>query len=159
METSEQVWRDALGSAIEEVFDTMVLRDFVEEPGLDVPAILGDKACVMTVELFGSSWARIVLRIRSELARDVGSNILGVDEAEMSEDDVEDAACELLNMIAGACKRRLADAGSSYELGVPGPFGESDVAESNDGDARSSIVIAGRLGDDPLEVRVFSTWS
>lgn len=65
METSEQVWRDALGSAIEEVFDTMVLRDFVEEPGLDVPAILGDKACVMTVELFGSSWARIVLRIRA----------------------------------------------------------------------------------------------
>jgi len=63
---------------------------------------------VSAVQIVGDWQGAVRLDINMELARHACSRLLGVDPAELSHDDIRDAAGELANMIGGSVKTLLA---------------------------------------------------
>ncbi|MDP6977121.1 MAG: chemotaxis protein CheX [Myxococcota bacterium] len=71
-----------------------------------------------TMGLCGENEGLLVVSVGKPLLRTVVAAMLG-DEEENVDDDLVDGAGELANMIAGAAKGALGDAGYHFELSIP----------------------------------------
>lgn len=108
--------RSAMKDAISEVLETMfyVSVDFGED-------LLRGEACdcESLIALYNEVQnVEISFKTREEFARMLSANLLGVDENEVSSDDLEDTMKEFTNMVTGSYKSRI-DMDNEWELGIP----------------------------------------
>lgn len=121
--------RSAMKDAISEVLETMffVFVDF--DDGLTVRQ-LGE--CESRVSLVNGEGALdIFLMTSREFARMISANMLGVEEQEVTSEDLEDTMKEFANMVGGNYKARV-DINNQWELGIP-RFRQLDNAEGSSG--------------------------
>ena len=108
--------RSLMKDAISEVLETMffVFVDF--DDGLAVRQ-LGE--CESQISLSGGEGSvDISLMASQEFARMISANLLGVEENEVTSDDLEDTMKEFANMVGGNFKVRI-DSSNQWELGIP----------------------------------------
>jgi DNA-binding response OmpR family regulator/CheY-specific phosphatase CheX len=81
----------------------------------------GDELLVLSEVVFsGKAFGRIRLRLEQQSARLVAARVLGVDHEELHDAArVDDAICELTNMVVGNFLSNLADAGLDSKLSSP----------------------------------------
>lgn len=113
METQD---RSAMKDAISEVLETMffVFVDFDE--GLAVRQLGECESLVSLVN--GEGTVDISLTASREFARMISANMLGVEEQEITSEDLEDTMKEFANMVGGNYKARV-DINNQWELGIP----------------------------------------
>jgi CheY-specific phosphatase CheX len=108
--------RSAMKDAISEVLETMFFV-YVDFGGDLSSKQFGD--CESLVSLFNDAErVDISLRTSEEFARMISANLLGVEEGEVSQDDLEDTMKEFANMVGGNFKARI-DSQNHWELGIP----------------------------------------
>ncbi len=84
---------------------------------------------VASVQIVSTADYAVRLDLDLGLARQAAANLFGIDQAELSTDDIRDAAGELANMTGGSIKGLLPDAatislpsvviGTEYEFTIP----------------------------------------
>jgi len=79
------------------------------------------------------------------------SNIIGVPEKDVTDDDIDDTMCELVNMTAGSAKQRLSDSEYFFNLTQPFVIKGKDVTI-----VTKSItnVVACTLGNGDISVKI-----
>jgi len=76
----------------------------------------------------GKVAGHVYLRMSSKVARAIAAGILGLDAAELGNEEVRDAAGELLNIMTGNFKSNLCDAGLDCKLRPPKVGTTDDVS-------------------------------
>ncbi|NLI82498.1 MAG: chemotaxis protein CheX [Deltaproteobacteria bacterium] len=102
--------------AISEVLETMFFM-FVDFDG-DCP---GDhySDCESFISLKNNKGrVDIAFKVREEFARMISANLLGLDELDVTQEDMEDTMKEFANMVGGNYKARF-DVNNQWELGIP----------------------------------------
>jgi len=90
----------------ENIWSSMVnIPLILTKPSADSSAQGG--TVISIVQIIGSWHGAVCLNMGSALAHNATASLLGVDPAEISHEDVRDAAAELANMTAGAIKDLL----------------------------------------------------
>ena len=73
-----------------------------------------------SVGFIGDVNGTVYIYVQADLARTLASRMLGMPEAEIEGDEmVNDVIGEMTNMVVGAIKSRLCDAGSACKLTIP----------------------------------------
>jgi CheY-specific phosphatase CheX len=107
----EQVLKHVISDVLETMFFSMV--DFEEcEPG-DRSFDYGSEIHLLN----HTGRTAISLQVSEEFARMITANFLGIEEGDVSEDDMKDSLKELANMVGGGYHARLKEAG--WRLGIP----------------------------------------
>jgi len=73
--------------------------------------------CVMSLN--GKKSGTFFLSVSESDVRVLCASILGVTRSEITAGDIEDAMCELVNMIAGSARLRLADTDFMFNIATP----------------------------------------
>ena len=150
MSFDRTIWEAHAVQAMTDVFDRLVFRDFEKvETSEGGPDFDHAKTSIVRMGLRVEPGVLLLFAIGDELARDLSATILGMDDSEMDSEDLQDATCELLNMIAGEMKTSLGEAGIEFDLGIPEMIGVWPFASSDD-----LLHISGRLEEDPIEMCV-----
>ena len=79
------------------------------------------------------------------------SYMVGVPEAKLSNEDVEDALCELVNIVAGTAKLRLSTTDYSFNLSAPFVVRGDNMAV---GVKNKTRLISRELGNDDINVGI-----
>ncbi|MFZ2448387.1 MAG: chemotaxis protein CheX [Syntrophobacteraceae bacterium] len=123
VEKWEPVLRDVISEVLETMFFSMV--EFEEEGeghGFDYGS---------GIDIFNHNGRmEISLRVSREFARTITANLLGVNEDQVVEEDLEDTLKEFTNMVGGSYHARMKN--SEWCLGIPrawkiAPTGEAPV--------------------------------
>jgi hypothetical protein len=120
-----------LKEAISRVMETMF---FLPVQFLDGPQTLGEWLCRETnvlealIEFQGPRSGRGFLLVPVQGLKEMASNFLGLREAEVGEEQVQDTLREAINMITGQMLSLL-DRGGGYALGIPRFAGERNLSE------------------------------
>lgn len=109
---------DFTRDAVREVFDKMLGMEIAETSPLEPAAEPGDQI-IGSVGFVGTASGVIHLQSGTKLARFMTAKLLGLDEKEIEPDMISDAVGELTNMVVGAVKSRLCDAGWPCVLTIP----------------------------------------
>ena len=120
--------RDQLANVVDEVFGVMAGMQLAPSVSMYQPN-KKDGYIVSAVQIVGAWKGAVRLDIDLAFARHACAHLLGVDPAELSEDDIRDAAGELANMTGGSVKTLLAPTsslslpsvamGQNYEFSFP----------------------------------------
>jgi CheY-specific phosphatase CheX len=87
--------------------------DFGEDESCESPIGYGSE-----IDLEGrQERVSISLRVSEEFARMITANFLGMQEDQISEDDLKDSLMELANMVGGGYQARISD--RCRQLGIP----------------------------------------
>ena len=111
--------RDLLKVSVAEVFRTMLSIEAQEAPLVDfrrcdVPLVAG------SVGFIGDLNGVVYIYVKEPFAKVVACRMMGMAESELDgEEIVNDAVGELSNIIVGAVKSRLCDAGNPCVLTIP----------------------------------------
>ena len=84
-------------------------------------------------------------------ARILCANIIGISPADVTEDDMDDTMCELVNMTAGNSKLRLSDSSYMFTLSQPFVIKGKDVSIVT---KNITNVIASTLSDGEITVKI-----
>ncbi|GEM_PF-4730271 len=157
MSFAGDLWKASAIEAMRDVFDRLVFRDY-EEVAAGWTESDASKASVVRMQLRVDPVVTLVFAIGDELARDLSAAILGMDDSEVQPEDLQDTASELLNMIGGEMKTALFEKGIEFDLGIPDMLGVWPFA-AGDGESSQDVVdgqvrISGRLGEEPVELRI-----
>lgn len=95
---------DALQQAVHEVLETMFFVRELDDGVIPDGASTPDLAAQLDFE--GNPGGQLTLILAGHAARTVAADFLGADEDELSEQQVEEVACELANMICGSVLSR-----------------------------------------------------
>lgn len=82
--------------------------------------LLGDVSGI--IGLSGNAEGMVVITFYWDLAQEIISRIMGVDQTAISAELINDGVGELINMISGAAKRYLADTPYYFQLSLPTVF-------------------------------------
>jgi CheY-specific phosphatase CheX len=108
--------RDAISKVIETMFFATALYEAAEEP------LAGEAQPYhfeSSIVIYGGTLELTVFCLSTDrFARMLTANFLGVDEDELSVDEIGDAMKELANMVAGEFAVKLGQ--GSWQLGIPG---------------------------------------
>jgi chemotaxis protein CheX len=110
--------RGHLNRAMTEVFDTMVGLEAKPAAVCNLHAS-GLPLVSGSVRFDGDVTGVFHIHVTAPFARSLASRMLGLTEAELEDEMVNDAIGELCNMIVAAVKSRLCDDGASCVLSVP----------------------------------------
>ncbi len=120
--TKRQIPNDAVEEftrgAVRDVFNQMLALEVKDdEPTPLAPDAAGQ--IIGSVGFIGQATGIVYLSAGVGLARVFTGTMLGLPEAEVEDDMINDAFGELSNMVVGAVKSRLCDRGWSCELTIP----------------------------------------
>lgn len=109
---------DALLSSAKEIFETMISMDIKEscksEQDIENDAILG------TITFTGSIEGCLAIYCDLPCAKAVSANMLALDsDAELSQEEVNDAIGEVANMVMGSVKSRILTATGDINISIP----------------------------------------
>jgi len=79
------------------------------------------------------------------------SGMIGVPLAEVSNDDLDDTICELVNMTAGSAKVRLSDTDYMFSLSQPFAIRGRDLSLAA---KNQTEVVSGTLGNEEISVKL-----
>jgi chemotaxis protein CheX len=102
-----------------EVYSTMFQMSI--QPTNDAEENAGSEILVAgSVGFIGDVNGTVYIYVHADLARTLACRMLGMTEAEIEGDEmVNDVIGEMTNMVVGAIKSRLCDAGSACKLTIP----------------------------------------
>jgi len=103
------------------------------------------------MNLNGKKGGTLFMSAKESDIRVLCSYMTGAPQAEITEDDIEDAVCELVNMIAGGVKLRLSD--TDYMFNITQPFaitGENVSIVTK----KRAHVISSTLGNEEISVKL-----
>jgi chemotaxis protein CheX len=125
-EIPDAVFQETITRAVQEVFKTMLCQNATYAPMTpeETKACLGLESphVVSTVGFIGSINGLIYLYMDVKFAAQCAGNMLGMNEAEITEageEAVNDAIGELTNMTVGTFKNQLSDKGFPCKLTIP----------------------------------------
>jgi CheY-like chemotaxis protein len=110
---------DLVGRALLKTFQTMleIKLETLSSKTIELPAGLH---ILSEVRFSGNAFGRIALRLTQPSARVIASRMLRLDPKELTDTlRIDDAICELTNMVAGNFLSNLADAGLQSRLAPP----------------------------------------
>lgn len=91
------------------------------------PAPFDGRVITATVSMTGETTASVVVRCSDDLAEQLASRALGIDEAALEPDDLHDTVGEVANILAGNVKAML---GGQLRLSLPAVTdGAADLVE------------------------------
>lgn len=102
---------DAISEVLEKMFFVSVDFDRGGAPEFSCR----HESCISLSD--GNRRIDLSFRVTDPFARLITANLLGVDEEEVTPDDMEDTMKELANMVGGNYQSRMKD--SAWELGIP----------------------------------------
>ncbi len=115
---SLQEWLRVLAEATQEVSATALRFD--GRPPVEVPGSRGARPGAYIAILCDSASMHVGLTTSPEGCRTLARGLLGMRESvELADKEVVDAVSELLNIVAGKVKSRLAERDTSLRLGLP----------------------------------------
>lgn len=118
---SAQEWLDVLMSVTEEFArDTLGFSSYTHQGRRDAAPESGTGTYIPLVGASGSLEMGIVST--DEGCRHLAGALLGMDadeSAELPDDDVVDAFCEVINIVSGVVKQRVNEEDPSFNLGLP----------------------------------------
>jgi CheY-specific phosphatase CheX len=106
----QQIFLESVG----EVLETMFFTGVVEEDSKET----SDSIVSAELAFLGSLSGRFGVRVPQSTGRQIASSFLGLDESELSADQVGEVVCELTNMVCGSVLSRV-EAGARFELMHP----------------------------------------
>lgn len=147
-----QEWLDVLMSVTEEfAHDTLGFASYVNQGRHDAAPESGTGTYIPLVGARGSLEMGVVSTDSG--CRQLAGALLGMDAAEseeLPEDDVVDAFCEIINIVAGVVKQRVNEEDSSFNLGLP-IFVKGQIrAMEHQGTAVAGV----KIGDIPVQLIV-----
>lgn len=150
---NESQWESAFLGAVSDALGRMALLDVDVSDAETVGNGLGEKALGVTMDLRGDPGWRVSVRITQELAIVWAGALTGLGADELDENDISDGASELLNMVAGASKTTLGDAGIEFELGIPEVETTPNTGQG-DGGSGSGVFLCLKAGEYPIEIKL-----
>ncbi len=72
-----------------------------------------------TLHFSGDHAGVLLISLNEHLAKVIGCNMLGMDESEITQQDVIDVVGELSNMVVGGAKTAVCQSGESMDLSIP----------------------------------------
>ena len=106
----QRVFLESVGEVLETMFFTGVVEEEAKEEN---PTIVS-----AGLAFHGNLSGRFGVRVPHSTGRQMASSFLGLDEDELSEEQIGDVVCELTNMICGSVLSRV-EAGARFELMHP----------------------------------------
>jgi len=85
------------------------------------------------------------------VARELCSKIIGISAAEVTDDDIADTMCELVNMTAGSAKLRLSDTDYFFTLTQPFVIKGNDVSIIT---KNITNILASTLSNDDISIKL-----
>ena len=115
---TEILMRQALVNSVDEVLGKMFFAETMGEvPGAEPAEDRADEiAAGLTFE--GEPSGSLLLRLTTAAARQIAADFLGIDETEISENQISEVVRELTNMICGSVLSRVESA-ATFNLGAP----------------------------------------
>ena len=108
-----------LALALTKTFQTMLSLKLERVDAREASTLQGEHL-LGTIGFSGKAVGRVYLRMSLDSARDIASQIVGIDLQEQTDaDEIRDAAGELLNIMTGNFKSNLCDAGLTCRLEPP----------------------------------------
>lgn len=101
-----------------EVFETMIFRSLNQGVPIEGDALRPRSNVVATVSFAGAESGIVAFYSTKDAAFEIAGALLGMDPAEVNA-DMPDAIGELTNMIAGALRTKMTDAGSPCAMSIP----------------------------------------
>jgi CheY-specific phosphatase CheX len=109
---------DLLIESAKEVFDMMVGRPLVGGEPVEGDARRPKSNVVGTVSFAGSESGVVVFYSTTDAARQIAGSMLGMAAADVN-GEMPDAIGEITNMIAGALRTKMTDAGHPWAISIP----------------------------------------
>ena len=106
----------ALDRAIKGVLERMFFIEALSDPDTDAPESGPGLQAMLTFEGAPPGW--FALRVTNAAARSISADFLGVEESEVSGQQVEAVICELANMICGSVLSSI-ESTATFRLGPP----------------------------------------
>lgn len=103
--------KDVISETLETMFFAMV--DFEEGDAARQPFDYGSRICIYNHD----GRMEISFRVSRGFAKMITANLLGVDEEDVTEDDLEDSLREFSNIVGGGYHARIKSA--QWRLGIP----------------------------------------
>ncbi len=129
-------WQPVLKDVISEVLETMFFSivDFTEgECGT------ADFDYATQISLINhESRLEILVQFKNDFARTITANLLGIDEEEVSEDDLQDSLRELANMVGGGYHARILS--KHWQLGIPLAW-KTEPIEGKSGNSITGLIL------------------
>ena len=101
-----------------EVFDKMVCRSLTSGAPIEGDALRPRSNVVATVSFAGAESGIVAFHSTKDAACEIAGALLGVDPADVN-GDMPDAIGEVANMIAGALRTKMTDAGTPCAISIP----------------------------------------
>ncbi|MCE5336428.1 MAG: chemotaxis protein CheX [Desulfobacteraceae bacterium] len=119
-------WEPVLKDVISEVLETMFfcMVDFEEGDCEKEDFEYGSEICLLNHK----GRLAISLQVKRDFAKALTANLLGIDEEDVDEDDLQDALRELANMVGGGYHARMDN--SDLRLGIPRAW-KIETSETN----------------------------
>jgi chemotaxis protein CheX len=109
---------DLLIESTREVFEMMIQRDLKFGPPIEGEALRPRSNVVATVSFAGSESGVVVFYSTIDAANQIAGSLLGMTPAEVN-GEMPDAIGEVSNMIAGAFRTKMSDAGHPWVISIP----------------------------------------
>lgn len=109
---------DLLIESAREVFEMMVMRHLELGTPIEGDSLRPKANVVGTVSFAGSESGVVVFYSTTDAAKLIAGSLLGVPAAEVN-GEMPDAIGEITNMIAGALRTKMTDAGHPWAISIP----------------------------------------
>ncbi len=109
---------DMLIDSTRDVFEKMILRDLSFGIPIEGDALRPRSNVVATVSFAGSESGVVVFYSTIDAANEIAGSLLGMEPAEVN-GEMPDAIGEVANMIAGAFRTRMTEAGHPWVISIP----------------------------------------
>ena len=111
--------RDAVRASVEEVLETMFFAETMGEcPAVDPAEEPPPDEIAAGLTFQGEPSGCMLLRITLDAARQITADFLGLDDAEISDNQISEVVRELANMICGSVLSRV-ESSVTFQLGPP----------------------------------------
>jgi len=135
-----------------EVFEKMVLRKLTQGIPIEGDALRPRSNVVATVSFAGAESGIVAFYSTRDAACEIAGALLGMDPAEVN-GDMPDAIGEVSNMIAGALRTKMTDAGTPCAISIPTVTVGSDFYTKYVSDVRR-VLCPFKMGDQEIFVEL-----
>lgn len=135
-----------------EVFSMMVQRDLTFGPPIEGDALRPKSNVVGTVSFAGTESGVVAFYSTIQAANEIAGALLGLDASEVN-GEMPDAIGEISNMIAGAFRTKMSDAGHPWVISVPSVTVGSDFYTKYVSDVRR-VLCPFRMGEQEVFVEL-----
>ena len=147
---------DNIDSKLGSIFSDVLAEIIFTVSGFSLELLSNDKdndfdEMTGVMSLNGKKNGILFISVKETDMRRLCSFILGVDDNNVTNEDVEDALCELVNMTAGSSKLRLS--GSDYVFNLSSPFLLKSQSMNITGKKKTRI-ISRRIGNEEISLRI-----